>query len=182
MLQALVQMKNSTYANENENFQSTYAVLFFGVPNQGMDIGSLIQMAGEQNLPLLMNLGKESELLRVLHRDFLLSFDYRSSKIISYYETKVSPTAKWLEGRWKMKGERVVLVGQSSATHGRPWENLAHHIQAINRSHSNLVKFSPNDEVYDRILVRLKEFAEDSVKVIELRFADKAGTLHSFVC
>ena len=75
-----------------------------------------------------------------------------------------------------MKGKRVVFVDQSSATHGRSWENQPHHIQAINRSHSNLVKFSVDDEVYDRVLVRLKEFAGDSVRVIQLRFADSAGT------
>ncbi|KAL9111951.1 MAG: hypothetical protein Q9187_007849, partial [Circinaria calcarea] len=177
-LKALVQMNNSAHKIDKENFLSTYAALFFGVPNQGMDIGSLIPMAGGQNLPMLMNLGKESELLRGLHREFLSNFTYKTSRIISYYETKVSPTAIQVDGRWKMKGKRVVLVSQSSATHGRPWENQPHHIQAINRSHSNLVKFSSDDEVYDRILVRLKEFAEDSIKVIQRRFEDNADLSH----
>ena len=93
ILQALIQMKNSIHAIDKANFRSTYAILFFGVPNQGMNISSLIPMAGEYNLPLVMDLRKESELLRELHREFILHFDYRTCKVISYYETKVSPSA-----------------------------------------------------------------------------------------
>lgn len=62
-----------------------------------------------------------------------------------------------------MKGPDAILVGQASATHGRSWENKAHHIQAINRAHSQLVKFRANDEVYRRTLGTLKEFTKEAV-------------------
>lgn len=62
-----------------------------------------------------------------------------------------------------MEGPDAILVGQASATHGRSWENKAHHIQAINRDHSQLIKFRANDEVYRRILGTLKEFTEQAV-------------------
>jgi hypothetical protein len=88
-------MKDSNNVTDNANFRSTYGILFFGVPNQGMDISSLIPMVEDQvNLPFLLTLGKESQLLRDLHRKFCSSFDFRDSVIISYYETERSPTAK----------------------------------------------------------------------------------------
>jgi hypothetical protein len=61
-----------------------------------------------------------------------------------------------------MKGPDAILVGTASATHGRHWENQAHHVQAINRDHSQLVKFKANDEVYDRVLSTLKDFVEEA--------------------
>lgn len=61
-----------------------------------------------------------------------------------------------------MNGPNAILVGSASATHGRPWENQAHHVQAINRDHSQLVKFKANDEVYDRILGTLEEFVKEA--------------------
>jgi hypothetical protein len=76
-----------------------------------------------------------------------------------------------------MAGNLAVLVGISSATHGRPWENQAHHIQAISRNHSDLVKFSSRDEIYYKILDQVKDFTEDAAKVVEARFSNKAGTV-----
>jgi hypothetical protein len=61
-----------------------------------------------------------------------------------------------------MKGPHAILVGTASATHGRHWENQAHHIQAINRDHSQLVKFKANDEVYERVLGTLEDFAKEA--------------------
>jgi hypothetical protein len=71
-------MKSSSDPLDNANFRSTYVALFIGVPNQGMDISTLIPMAeGQDNLPFLMNLGKESELFRDLHRNFSSNFDFK---------------------------------------------------------------------------------------------------------
>ena len=64
-----------------------------------------------------------------------------------------------------MEGPPTILVGSSSATHGRPWENKAHHIQAIDRDHSEMVKFRRHDVVYDRVFVVLKRFMEASLKI-----------------
>jgi hypothetical protein len=61
-----------------------------------------------------------------------------------------------------MKGPDAILVGPASATHVRHWENQAHHIQAINRDHSRLVKFKANDEVYQTVLCTLEEFVEEA--------------------
>jgi hypothetical protein len=78
-------MGDSNNATDKANFQSTYGILCFGVPSQGMDVSSLVSMAeGQVNLPFLLTLGKESQLLRDLHRKFCASFNFRDSVIVSY--------------------------------------------------------------------------------------------------
>ena len=73
---------------------SIYGALFFGVPNQGMEIESLIPMVKNQfNQVLLHSLSNESQLLRNQSRDFLKAFDFPESKIVCFYETVASPTA-----------------------------------------------------------------------------------------
>jgi hypothetical protein len=62
------------------------------------------------------------------------------------------------------------LVNESSATHGRPSEDKAHHVHAINRSHSELVKYARRDEVYDIVLGFLQEFAGAAIDVVKARF------------
>jgi hypothetical protein len=64
-----------------------------------------------------------------------------------------------------MNGPFACLVGSASATHARQWENQPHHVQGINRNHSELVKFKPNDDVYDRVLGTLEDFAEEATKM-----------------
>jgi hypothetical protein len=67
-----------------------------------------------------------------------------------------------------MNGPHTILVGSASATHVRHWEDEAHHVQAINRDHSQLVKFKANDEVYERVLGTLRDFVKEA-------FAAKRG-------
>jgi hypothetical protein len=76
---------------------ATYGALFFGVPNEGMDIKSLAAMVKDQpNQALLHSLGKGSQLLRNQSREFPKAFDYEDSEIVCFYETTMSPTAKWV--------------------------------------------------------------------------------------
>lgn len=70
------------------------AILFFGVPNQGMDIKSLVPMVGNQpNRYLLESLGKDSDILTSLQRAFESAFQSRDSQVFSFFETQRSPTA-----------------------------------------------------------------------------------------
>jgi hypothetical protein len=74
--------------------KATYGVLFFGCPNKGMNIESLIPMCERQpNLPFLQTLGQDSAILRRLCRDWPIAFSYADSRIIAFYETQLSPTA-----------------------------------------------------------------------------------------
>ena len=77
------------------NLKSISGVLFFGVPNQGMGIESLIPMVGDlPNRYFLESLSKESASLRDQARQFQKAFPFRDFQVISFYETKRSPTAK----------------------------------------------------------------------------------------
>lgn len=51
-------------------------------------------MAEKQpNMKFLYTLDKNSKLLCSLHRDFCSKFRFEDSHVISFYETKTSPTA-----------------------------------------------------------------------------------------
>ena len=87
-------MSNDPNAQAASLYQATYGLLLFGCPNQGMDVSSLIPMCeGQVNLPFLFDLGRSSERLRQLCRAFPKAFAFPDSRIISFYETKLSPTA-----------------------------------------------------------------------------------------
>jgi hypothetical protein len=91
---SLVQMQGGSTADK-QVLQSTYGALFFGVPNQGMDINSLLPMAESQpNLGFLLSLGPNSDSLRNLHRSFCKAFPFQDSEIISFFETEETRTAK----------------------------------------------------------------------------------------
>jgi hypothetical protein len=172
--EAIIQMKGDK--NHQTLLGSVYGALFFGVPNQGMEIASLVPIVKDQpNQALLHSLGKESQILRKQSREFPKAFDSRDSEIFCFYETEMSPTAVLVSSisrfmvsstdffqdgtEWKMKGPLSILVDSSSARHGRPRENEAHDCLALKRNHSELVKFSRNDEDYERVLAVLTRMA-----------------------
>jgi hypothetical protein len=78
-----------------------------------------------------------------------------------------------------MTGKPTVLVDRASATHGRPWELEDRYVLAINRSHSDLVKFTKEDEVYDLVLHHSQKFSGAAVDLVRGRFDfDNAKTRH----
>lgn len=86
-------MRNAS-AHDPDISDSIYGALFFGVPNQGMNIESLIPIVENQvNQGLLHSMSNESELLRKQSRDFAKPFDFPEPKIVCFYETLTSPTA-----------------------------------------------------------------------------------------
>ncbi|KAL6826497.1 hypothetical protein V8C40DRAFT_244386 [Trichoderma camerunense] len=144
-----------------------YGIAFFGVPHDGMDIRSLIPMTGDRpNRFLLESIGfNNSQVLSIQQREFSKAVGgYDESEIFSFYETRLSPTVLLdARGRWTMTGEPAVLVSKASATHCRPWENTAEHICAINRTHSEMVKFGQEDPEYDRVLGRIRSLVQRAI-------------------
>lgn len=147
-------------------------IVFFGVPNQGMNISSLLPMVGSNaNLHLLSTLGDKFN-ATFLHSPFLQDqaqrfqaiLDHaphhhpfpqtRATSLVSFYETKLSPTAvEGADGQWRMAGPPAVLVSKESATHGRPF---GHDVVPVDKTHSELVKFDgPGDAVYALVLHQL---------------------------
>jgi hypothetical protein len=74
-----------------------------------------------------------------------------------------------------MTGPPTVLVDMSSATHGRPWEGDAQHILALNRSHSELIKFSYHDHDYPRVLEILRKLVAGAIMAIPRTLSGAQG-------
>lgn len=74
--------------------EATYGFFFFGVPNLGMAIESLVPMVGDQpNRSFLETLGRNSALLRCHQEQFWAVFRSSRVQILGFYETKLSRTA-----------------------------------------------------------------------------------------
>ncbi|RDW65591.1 hypothetical protein BP5796_10283 [Coleophoma crateriformis] len=168
--------------------RSTYGLLFFGVPNRGMDIESLLPMVkGQPNETFLRSLERHTQLLRAQSRTFPEIFNEKGSKVICFYETLLSETATRNKEtqKWEMKGEKKVLVDRDSATHGRPHENQPHHAQPINRNHSDMVKYHQNDQYYKLTLKILQDFVEGSSNFLMSRnryLTDEEAELETDIC
>jgi hypothetical protein len=68
-----------------------------------------------------------------------------------------------------MSGPPQILVDKDSATQSRPWETSDRYIMSINRSHSDLVKFSKHDHEYEIVLDCLRDFLQAAPRVIAKR-------------
>jgi len=93
-MQALVQAAEGSL-DDQDVFRSCYAVIFFGVPNRGLDISSLTSIVkGQPNEYLVKNLDPSSPFLRHLHEIFYNKFTTKGSKIICIFETKETATVE----------------------------------------------------------------------------------------
>ncbi len=178
--QALIQMESGD-AVDIRNFRSTYGILFFGVPNQGMDISSLLAMVGSQpNLSFLTMLSKDAGVLQELIERFRTVFSFKDSEIISLYETYASRTAKKdATGRWSMSGDYAVLVDRFSAKSGRSWEDNHSFLQPVARNHSEMIKYSEYDDDVGIACDFLIRFAKAAPTVIRDRINSLESTIAS---
>jgi hypothetical protein len=89
----LIRIAESDY--ESDLLDSIASALFFGVPNDGMDIESLIPIISHQpNRFLVETMNRvNSQVLRIQRRNFLKVFEQVHLDIFCFYETKMSPTA-----------------------------------------------------------------------------------------
>src|ERR1700761_7173182 len=93
--QALVEMVGKDDHSIKANLASICGILFFGVPSQGMQIESLIPMVGDQsNRFLLESLGPNSAVLRTQNSQFQDVLQSNNAKLVLFFETKLSPTAR----------------------------------------------------------------------------------------
>ncbi|OPB38898.1 hypothetical protein A0O28_0020040 [Trichoderma guizhouense] len=171
--QALITLYKSKDEKDKKLLQAMYGIAFFGVPHHGMDISSLIPMVENgPNRFLLESIGRfSSQILSIQHREFLETLGPPGeSKIICFYETRMSSTAKKDErGNWNMSGPAAILVSKSSATHCRERENGSQSICAIDRTHSEMVKFGPEDDEYEKVIELIQSLARKAQENEELR-------------
>ena len=91
--EALVQLAESDL--ERSQIGRIFGAIFFGVPNNGMDIESLIPIVNDQpNRFLLESLNTiNSQVLRLQERSFARFLDQTALEMFCFYETRLSPTA-----------------------------------------------------------------------------------------
>jgi hypothetical protein len=90
-------MRNSLQHDDQNSFRSTYGLLFFGVPSQGMNVEALAAMV--ENQPARYNLSLLDEnvgfrLRNKHHQAFCEAFDFPDSKIVYFFEQKKTPTVQ----------------------------------------------------------------------------------------
>jgi len=169
---ALVQMAESD--SELDLVCRIFGGLFFGVPNDGMDIESLIPMVSDQpNRLLLESLNAmNSQVLGLQRTNFAKFLGKTAFELFCFYETRLSPTAAWVSGRsepdyqlvqcliscqnpgtgrYEMKGTPRCLVTTASATSCLLPGSSSDHSAELPRTHSELVKFAAHDSDYDKV-------------------------------
>ncbi|KFY96739.1 hypothetical protein V498_02511 [Pseudogymnoascus sp. VKM F-4517 (FW-2822)] len=157
---------------QNDDFiRSSYAILFFGVPNLGLRYETLQEIvSGQSNFQLIHDLlvDEESEpkpLLVALKQKFIQCCKDQKPpfKIISYYEQKKTKMVKASYNYISMTKESACSIGH---TDNFLWN------EPLDTDHSNLVKYSgPSDPHYLRVVEKIITLAEDAPSVIEGRFA-----------
>ncbi|KAF8252047.1 hypothetical protein K440DRAFT_658315 [Wilcoxina mikolae CBS 423.85] len=184
--QALVEAARGNKSDQ-QVFNSTYGLIFFGIPSRGLAIESLRTMVKEQpNRDLIEYLGSSSVFLAHLHNEFYREFTFDDSQVISIFETRTTPTVEvckcyvmqawvalinhqWRDGSWQRTGPEVVMVPQSSAIHHSQHDNV-HNAWSINSNHSDMVKFSSRfDPNYKVVQGRIREMVASAPEVIRRR-------------
>lgn len=82
-----------------------------------------------------------------------------------------------VNGSWKIAGPRALLVDRFSATYPRPWDTESFH-EGFSRTHSDLVKFTPEDIDYLRVLSVLREITLKAAPLIVSRFLSQGSKKH----
>ncbi|KAI5783495.1 hypothetical protein FPQ18DRAFT_266644, partial [Pyronema domesticum] len=152
---------------DHEILTSCVALLFFGVPNQGLEVEDLLSVVrGQQNARLVEDLRISSALLRAIHEDFVTKFEsIRNCQVISFYESKDSPAIMRLpNGDLRKNGRLVSQATRESATQAIPGERFHNQIP-MNVDHSAIVKYDEYDSG-NFIIVRGK--LEDCIKGAEV--------------
>ena len=93
--EALVQLVESNSEPERDQINRIFGALFFGVPNNGMDIGSLVPMVNNQPSRFLLESlsAITSQVLRLQEKSFATFLGQTALNLFCFYETRLSPTA-----------------------------------------------------------------------------------------
>ncbi|KFZ13994.1 hypothetical protein V501_03431 [Pseudogymnoascus sp. VKM F-4519 (FW-2642)] len=155
--------------DDRKVFRLCYTVIFFSVPNRGLESSSLNSMVkGQPNEDLVRNLHPDSSFLSLLHQRFLDKFVLEDSKIICIYETNYTATVEFSPEtrKWEKTGDKVIIVPKVSATYASINEKKYDQLP-INADHSNMVKFSnSSDDDYVIIQSRIRQCVKDAPRVI----------------
>ncbi|RYP39571.1 hypothetical protein DL767_002119 [Monosporascus sp. MG133] len=154
-------------------------LLFFGVPNFGLrneQLQSIVEGQPNQNLIRDLVVDSDSEpstFLKRISNDF--SDCYKGQyRVVSFYETKHSPTVQIQpDGRLSKTGPKVLMVTMKSATSTGLTAVLDEDNIGFDADHSGLVKYdSRNRGMYPIVRERLERIISEDVSRIAKRFQD----------
>lgn len=126
---------------------------------------------GQRNESLVSDLGEGSPFLRSLHNSFCEFFNFKHSRIISIFETKLSRTVEQsVTGQWLRTGPEIEMVTKDSAIFSTQTEARYDQLSR-DVDHSNLAKFDRRaDQDYINLRGKIVECIEEAPSVIEGRF------------
>ncbi|KAI9889394.1 MAG: hypothetical protein M1814_005330 [Vezdaea aestivalis] len=182
--EAMVALRQTSDLKANNIVECTYGALFFGVPSQGMDTEALATVVGQKPQRATEALLNEQILHRLRDKQnhsFCKAFDYGDSRIITFFETTKSKTARWdtEHNKISLDGPLKLLVRPESAKSGRGQERYEDHI-GIRGDHSSMVKFRQNDRAdYQVVKDKLQELVEQAEDAIRLRLDSQTAELGS---
>ena len=167
----------STFSDYEDFFNACHGLIFFGVPNYGLRHGQLRAIVKSKLSEKLIEdlvVSSDSEaspMLAELSRKFLRCCKSQKFDIVSFYETKSSPTAivsassppqnslliqqsqKSPNGEWTRTGEKTLMVTEESATRIGLQSDLDRRYP-LQTDHSGLVKFRGYDDpIYAEVVL-----------------------------
>lgn len=141
-------LRGEESSETSDILKSTTALLFFGVPNHGMNSEQLTAIVeGQPNQSLVRDLQVDkdhepSQFLQTLAQRFKDYAEHHPDfEIIAFYETEMSPTLEIsATGKLTMTGPKRMLVTKNSACDIGLGHNF-YQEEPLQKDHSGLVKF-----------------------------------------
>ncbi|CEJ82934.1 hypothetical protein VHEMI02972 [[Torrubiella] hemipterigena] len=155
--EAILQISESEEDNECNLLRDLLGILFFGVPTDGMLTEPLLPLVeGKPNQPLIEALSMKNQPNQPGRNFANILEDF---KVWCFYETKLSPTVIRDETTGKLiyGGEKKLVVSERSATACLRRQASDKYSVPLEKTHSDLVKLSPNDTQKSRIMVAITE-------------------------
>lgn len=160
---ALVLLALEGNDEEKMILESVKGLVFFGVPHRGMEISHFLAMVARQpNEDLISRaLSPDSALLPELDKQFSEIALRIDPNIRFVYETAESQmTEQTSTGKWvRSETSYAVLVNKDSAV---PPGTLRRNAIAVNKDHSNMVKFGEDDPVYQILMSFIFDLSKDT--------------------
>ncbi|KAH8894167.1 hypothetical protein GQ53DRAFT_858785, partial [Thozetella sp. PMI_491] len=182
--ETLVHASNKPNDQQCQNLRkSCYGLLFFGVPNFGLRNPQLVSIVqNKPNRVLVQDLvvdddSEPSTFLKRLSDQFAGCCGNRFKyKIVSFYETKLSPTVEiQLDGTLTKTGSKIFMVTQKSATSTGLTSIADEDNIALPADHTGLVKYeSMAQEEYSIVKERIKLLAAKARVEVGIRFGPKS--------
>ncbi|KAL7810778.1 hypothetical protein V8C44DRAFT_350038 [Trichoderma aethiopicum] len=138
--------------------QRTKGAIFFGVPSEGMSIGDIHSMLGDQpnKGTLATDISDKSDFLSSLEKRISGISHVRGMRLFWAYETQTTPTVEYVNDTYRRSGPETILVSRESAT-GNRWASDPSSTIQIDANHSDMVKFSSGSHMIGPIACKLRD-------------------------